>query len=106
MHAQAPSIRLRFGIVLACVVVAVLLYLPAEARATAFHGFYRHFIHPWESTSITVIILALCVASVVAALPVVRRGSMLQRIGITIVLLAPLLIVARFLFWVLHQWTA
>ena len=105
MHAHAPNIRLRLGVVLACVVGAVLLYLPAEAKATAFHDFYRHFIHPWESTSTTVFILALCIASVVAAIPVFRRGCTLQRISIAVVLLAPLFIVARFLFWVVHQWT-
>jgi len=105
MHAQAPNIRLRFGFALGCVVAAVLLYLSAEAKATAFHDFYRHSIHPWESTSTTLVILALCAASVIASIPVFRRGSMLQRIGVTVVLLAPLFIVARFLFWIVHQWT-
>jgi hypothetical protein len=106
MHAQAPSIRVRFGVALICAFVAVLVYLPAEAKATAFHDFYRHFIHPWGSTSTTVVILLFSVASLVAAIPVLRRGSSLQRIGVTVVLLAPLLIVARFLFWVVHQFTA
>lgn len=105
MHAHAPNIRLRLGVVLAFVIGAVLLYLPAETRATVFHDFYRHFIHPWESTGTTVFILGLCVASVVAAIPVFRRGSTPQRIGVVVILLAPLFIVARFLFWVVHQWT-
>ena len=104
MRAHAPSIRLRLGVVLACAVVAVLLYLPAETRATAFHDFYRHFIHPWDSASITLLILCLCAASVVAAIPVFQRGSMLQRLGVAVLLLPPLFIVARFLFWVSRQW--
>jgi hypothetical protein len=48
MFAQAPNIRLRFGVTLACVVVAVLLYLPADAHGSSAsaclgcaHG--RHF---------------------------------------------------------------
>lgn len=105
MHPHASIIRLRLGVVLACVVGAVLLYLPAEARATAFHDFYRHFIHPWESTSTTLFILGLCVASIVAAIPVFPRGSTLQRVGVAVLVLAPLFIVTRFLVWVAHQWT-
>jgi hypothetical protein len=104
MNAQAPNIRLRFGVVLGCAIAAVLLYLPAEAKATAFHDFHRHFIHPWESTSAMLVILVLCAASPVAAVPVFRRGSTLQRFGVAVILIAPLLIVARFLFWVVHQW--
>ncbi len=56
-------------------------------------------------TSATVIILALCAASAIAAIPVLQRGSALQRIGVAVALIAPVFIVARFLFWVVHQWT-
>ncbi len=104
MHAQGPNIRLRFGVVVGCVGGAVFIYLPAEGGATAFHDFYRHFAHPWENTSITVVMLALCAAAVVAAIPVFRRGSTFRRTGVAVMLLAPMFIVARFLFWIVHQW--
>jgi hypothetical protein len=85
--------------------LAVALYLPAEAKATAYHSYYHSAIHPWESTLLTLIILALCVTSGVTAVAVLRRGSMLQCIGVVFVLLLPTFIVGRFLFWIAHQWS-
>jgi hypothetical protein len=105
MPAHASNIRWRFGIAVSCAVAALVLYLPTEARATAFHDFYNHFIHPWEDRSARVIILALCAASTVTAIPVLQRGSALQRIGVAVALIAPLFIIGRFLYWVVHQWT-
>jgi len=105
MHAQAPNIALRFGVVLCCAVLAVALYLPAEAKAVAFHDFYDSFIHPWGNTILTLIILALCVTSCVTVVAVLRCGSILQRIGVVFVLLLPAFIVGRFLFWIVQQWS-
>ena len=93
-------------VALCCAIVAVLLYLHAEAKATGFHDFYRHFIHPWESTSATLLTLVVCVVSIVVAGPAFRYGSMFQRVGMGFILLLPAFIIAGFLFWIVHQWSA
>jgi len=47
-----------------CAITAIAFYLPAEAKATAFHDFYRHFVHPWGNVVVTILILACCAIAV------------------------------------------
>jgi len=89
-----------------CVISLLAIYLPAEAHATAFHDFYRHFVHPWGSVLLSWCILVLCALALALAWPALRTGSALQRlcaIGISII---PLLILSRYSAWLVHQWTA
>lgn len=44
MHVQASHLRWRVAVAAGCTVGAALLYLLAEAKATAFHDFYRSFV--------------------------------------------------------------
>lgn len=106
MHPTAYSIRLEFAVAASSAIAALLLYLPREAKATAFHDFYRHFVHLWGNVVSTALILVPCVLGVAASASVVRRGSNLQRVGAALVAACPVIILARFLLWVAHQWTA
>jgi hypothetical protein len=67
MRVQGLNYGLRIAIIICCVFTAILVYLPAEAKATSPHNFERHSIHPWESTSRTLVVLGLCSASIIAA---------------------------------------
>lgn len=106
MHAEGRNVRARVVLILCCTILAAVLYVRAEAKATLFHDYEDRFVHPWGSIGQTVIILALCGTSGVAAAPVFRRGSRLQRVGVALLLLLAAFIVARFLFWVMRQWSA
>ena len=37
---------------------ALLLYVPAEATATAFHDYYRHLVQPWGRVLVSTAILS------------------------------------------------
>jgi hypothetical protein len=90
----------------ALVIVSLAVYGPAEAHATAFHDFYRHFVHPWGSVTISWCVFVLCLLAIAVPWPVVRNGSLWQRavaIGIWII---PLLILSRYFVWIVHQWAA
>jgi hypothetical protein len=106
MNAIQYKLGPRLAVGASCSLLALLLYVPAEARATAFHDFYRHFVHPWGHALTAFSILAFCVAAVVIVGPVLRRGSYFQRLAALIVVGCPVLILARFLVWVGHQWSA
>ena len=106
MNAAAHKLGLRLTVAAACSFLALLLYVPAEAKATAFHDFYRHFVHPWGHALTAIFILAFCVGAGAAVAPVLRRGSPLQRLVGLVVVGCPALILARFLVWVGHQWSA
>lgn len=104
MDTPASNFRLRIVASLMCALVAVVLHGRAEAKATSPHDFYHHSIHPWGSTSASVLLLVTCVASLVVGIPVLRRGTTLQRIVVGVALVAPLLILVRYLVWAAHQW--
>ena len=106
MNGAVYKLGLRLTVGAVCSLLALVLYVPAEAKATAFHDFYRHFVHPWGHALTAIFILAFCVGAGAAVAPVLRRGSPRQRLAGSIVVGCPVLILARFLVWVGHQWTA
>jgi len=106
MSAIAQNSRLRLALGVCCCVTALCLYIPAEAAATAFHDFYRHFVHPWGNVLTTGAIFVFSIAACASVFPVLRRGSTVQRIVATIVIASPVLILTRFLVWAGSQWSA
>ena len=90
----------------ASVVLLLFIYLPAEAHATSFRDFYRHFVHPWGSIGLSWCILALCVLALALTWPLVRAGSFWHRIAAIGIWIIPLLILSRYSMWLVHQWTA
>jgi hypothetical protein len=102
--AQNPHLRLVVGV--CCCVTALFLYVPAEAAATAFHDFYRHFVHPWGNVLTTAAIFVFSIAACASVFPVLRRGSAVQRLVASIVVACPVLILTRFLVWAGCQWSA
>ena len=104
VSATVSIARWRLLLAAVAVIVSVAIYLPAEAHATAFHDFYRHFAHPWGSVAASWCVLGLCVLALALTWPLVRAGSFWQRglgIGVWII---PLLILSRYLVWLVHQW--
>jgi hypothetical protein len=97
MNAVPYRLGRRLAVGASCSFLALLLYVPAEARATPFHDFYWHFVHPWGHALTAIFILGFCVAAVVIVAPVLRRGSYLQRLAGTIVVACPVLVLTRFL---------
>ena len=87
-------------------IALVAIYLPAEAHATGFHDFYRHFAHPWGSVALSWCILSLCVLALALAWSPLLTGSALQRISAIGIWIIPLLILSRYSVWLVHQWTA
>jgi hypothetical protein len=90
----------------AAVALSLLIYLPAEAHATSFHDFYRHFVHPWGSVGMSWCLLALCVVALAITWPLLRSGSLLPRVGAAALWIIPLLILSRYFVWLVHQWAA
>ena len=105
MHASGYNLRLRLTLAIAATVGALLLYIPAEAHGVTYHAFFQRFIHPWGNRALTCSILALCVVVIAASFPVLRFGSVGQRIAMGVVCLCPLLILAHYVMWLVHQWT-
>jgi hypothetical protein len=102
----AHNARSRLLIAVVAVLLSLAIYLPAEARATSFHDFYRHFVHPFGSIVLSWCILGLCVIALSASWPLLLGGSWLRRITVFGVSIVPLLILARYFVWLVHQWTA
>jgi hypothetical protein len=106
MSTHAFNIRLRLIVSALCAVAAMVLYVPAEAKAVAFHDFIRSFVHPWGNLVVTLLILGSCVGAIIAAVPVIRMGSFWLRTSATAVAACPAVILVRFLVWTGHQWMA
>src|SRR5689334_6241379 len=106
MSALADRHGFRLAIGFCCCLATLFLYVPAEAKATAFHDFYRHFVHPWGNALVSGAIFVFSVAACASVVPVLRGGSGVQRLMASIVIACPLFIVARFLVWAGHQWIA
>ncbi len=87
-------------------IASVVIYLPAEAHATAFDDFYRHFVHPWGNMALSWCVVGLCVLALALAWSPLRTGSSLQRICAIGIWIVPLLILSRYSAWLVHQWTA
>jgi hypothetical protein len=100
------NVRLRLLLGAAVVCLCLAIYLPAEARATGFHDFYRHFVHPWGSVAMSWCILALCVLALVTTWPALRVGGWPHRMAASIIWVAPLLILVHYSAWLLQQWIA
>jgi hypothetical protein len=99
---QTRSFGWRFGVV-ACSNVALLLaFIPALASARASHTF-SWFAHPWQDIRQDIFIFAFAAVAVVAAIPVLTRGSMVQRVSVLALLLLPAYAVITFLIWSLRQ---
>jgi hypothetical protein len=105
VSATTYNVRLRLLIAAAAVFLSLGIYVSAEARATSFHDFYRHFAHPWGSVVLSWCILALSVIALVITSPLLRAGPMLHRVAASAVWIVPLLILTRYFVWLAHQWT-
>jgi hypothetical protein len=88
------------------VIASLALYLPSDAHANAFHDFYGHLVHPWGSVAASWCILGLCIIALSLTGSVLHVGSWAQRFSAVCVSVFPLIILSRYLVWLMHQWTA
>jgi hypothetical protein len=97
-------LRMLIGAVAVCLCLAI--YVPAAAKATSFHDFYRHFVHPWGSVAMSWWVIILCVIALAITWPLLRGRSWLHRIGASAIWIIPLFILTRYVIWLAHQWMA
>jgi hypothetical protein len=93
--------RLLIGAVAVCLCLGI--YIPAGAKATSFHDYYNHFVHPWGSVAVTWSMLILCVVALAATWPLFRGRSWLHRIGAATIWIIPLFILTHYFVWLAHQ---
>src|SRR5690242_20177947 len=103
MNVETRYARLRLLFAAIILFLLVLLYIPAEAKATSFHAFYGRMVHPWGNIGLTIAILSLCGLTLAITWPVIRGGSKLYRIGALLISAVPLLILVRYLDWLIRQ---
>jgi hypothetical protein len=104
MNAAALTAKRRLLVATASTLIAVWFYVMASAQAVA-HGGYNfapQLFHPWDSAFLTVGVLFFCIVSGIAAAPVIRRGTAMQRLGAASVLTLPVFMLAHFLFVIAH----
>jgi nucleoside recognition membrane protein YjiH len=98
MTFQPAALRVRLLIGAAAVVVLAAIYLPAVASARAFHSL-KAFAHPWHDFAADILLFAVSAVCVVSILPILRHGSLLQRLVGTVCLGAPAWVLGHFVVW-------
>jgi hypothetical protein len=98
MTLQPSAFRVRLVVGGVAFVALAALYLRAVASAHAFHS-VQAFTHPWHDVVADVLLFALSAVSGFAALPVLRRGGLAQRVCAAFCLALPAWVLGDFIFW-------
>src|SRR3954463_8061053 len=101
MAASDRESRLRLTLAFVCYIALGFLYVQALAGAAIF-GTYSSFVHPWDKIDRDILIFALCGACFVLLAEFRRSGSRLQRVAAVLLAALPVLVIARFIFWLLR----
>jgi hypothetical protein len=92
----------RMRLALAAVCFAALGYLCFRALAgAAGFGTYGSFASPWRNIGSDLLMFALSGACLVLLSTFVRCGSMLQRTVAIVLAVLPLVVISKFLLWLL-----
>ena len=95
----APSaLRIRLLVGGAAAAILVALYLRAVASARAFHSL-QVFAHPWHDFAADILLFAVSAVCIASVLPVLRYGSLAQRIVGVACLVAPTWALGHFVVW-------
>jgi len=76
----------------------VAIYLPALASARAFHSL-QPLAHPWHNFFADILLFSLSAVCMASVLPVLRHGSLVQRITGLGFLFAPTWVLGHFVVW-------
>jgi len=76
----------------------VAIYLPAVASARAFHSL-QAFAHPWHNFAADILLFAVSAVCIVSVLPILRHGSLAERLVGAVCLVAPAWVLGHFVVW-------
>src|SRR4030095_11302045 len=98
MTFQPAALRVRLLIGAAAVAILVAIYLTAVASARSFHSL-QAFAHPWHDFVAVILRFAVSAVCIVSVLPILRHGSLAQRLAGVFCLVAPAWVLGHFVVW-------
>src|SRR4051812_21430831 len=99
---QSQSFRWRLGAAACSDLALLLVFIPALASAHSPNGF-SGIAYPWQDVRRDILIFIFATVAVVAAIPILVRGSIVQRIFSVVLLFVPASAVIMFVLWSLKQ---
>src|SRR5262245_5932087 len=99
---QSRPFRWRLGVVACSDLALFFALIPALATARVSHTF-SWFAHPWQDITQDALIFTFVVIAIVVAIPVLARGTFVQRISAVALLVFPAYTLSRFLIWSFSQ---
>ena len=98
MLLQPTELKSRLSVSFVCVVTLAFLFVRATAFGHAF-GTFGSFAHPWQDSTVDVLIFSLAAVSFVCLVPLIWRGRRIQRLAAVFLLLLPICVFSDFIFW-------